>query len=54
VFVEVHPDPGNARSDATTQLPPERAERLIASLVAVRRALAGILAPRPEEPAVGP
>lgn len=40
VFVEVHPDPRKARSDASTQLPPERAERLIASLVAVRRALA--------------
>ena len=40
VFVEVHPDPENALSDATTQLPPERAEALLASLAAIRRALA--------------
>ncbi len=39
VFLEVHPDPANARSDAATQLAPERAERLLASLVAVRRGL---------------
>ncbi|MFP3939948.1 MAG: 3-deoxy-8-phosphooctulonate synthase [Thermoanaerobaculia bacterium] len=41
VFLEVHPDPPRARSDAATQLPPERAEALLESLVAVRRALAG-------------
>lgn len=40
VFLEVHPDPASARSDAATQLPPERAERLLAGLVAVRAALA--------------
>ncbi len=39
VFVEVHSDPDRALSDATTQLPPERAEALLASLVAIRRAL---------------
>ena len=39
VFVEVHSDPENALSDATTQLPPERAEALLASLVAIRKAL---------------
>ncbi len=39
VFLEVHPDPPHARSDAATQLAPERAERLLASLVAVRRGL---------------
>ncbi len=39
VFVEVHPDPEHALSDATTQLPPERAEALLASLVRIRRAL---------------
>jgi 2-dehydro-3-deoxyphosphooctonate aldolase (KDO 8-P synthase) len=39
VFLEIHPDPANARSDRTTQLDPERAERLLASLVAVRRAV---------------
>jgi 2-dehydro-3-deoxyphosphooctonate aldolase (KDO 8-P synthase) len=33
VFLEVHPDPEKALSDATTQLPPGRAERLLASLV---------------------
>jgi 3-deoxy-D-manno-octulosonic acid (KDO) 8-phosphate synthase len=39
VFLEIHPDPANARSDRTTQLDPERAERLLASLVAVRKAV---------------
>jgi 2-dehydro-3-deoxyphosphooctonate aldolase (KDO 8-P synthase) len=37
VFLEVHPDPEHARSDAAVQLDPERAERLLASLIAVRR-----------------
>jgi 2-dehydro-3-deoxyphosphooctonate aldolase (KDO 8-P synthase) len=40
VFVEIHRDPERALSDATTQLPPARAEALLASLVAIRRALA--------------
>ncbi len=40
IFLEVHPDPANALSDATTQLPPARAEALLASLLAVRRAVA--------------
>jgi 2-dehydro-3-deoxyphosphooctonate aldolase (KDO 8-P synthase) len=39
VFLEVHPDPGHARSDSAVQLDPERAERLLASLLAVRGAL---------------
>jgi 2-dehydro-3-deoxyphosphooctonate aldolase (KDO 8-P synthase) len=39
VFLEVHPDPPSARSDATTQLDPERAERLLESLVRVRAAV---------------
>ncbi len=39
VFVEVHRDPEKALSDATTQLPPERAEALLGSLVAIRSAL---------------
>lgn len=43
VFLEVHPDPPNALSDSTTQLLPERAEALLASLVAIRQAL-------PQEP----
>lgn len=41
VFLEVHPDPPNARSDATTQLDPERAARLLAALTRVRRAVRG-------------
>ncbi len=41
VFVEIHPDPERALSDSTTQLPPRRAERLLASLVGIRQALAG-------------
>jgi 2-dehydro-3-deoxyphosphooctonate aldolase (KDO 8-P synthase) len=39
VFLEVHPDPPRARSDSAVQLPPERAEALLRSLVAVRRAV---------------
>jgi 2-dehydro-3-deoxyphosphooctonate aldolase (KDO 8-P synthase) len=39
VFLEVHPRPEKALSDSTTQLPLERAEALLKSLVALRRAL---------------
>jgi 2-dehydro-3-deoxyphosphooctonate aldolase (KDO 8-P synthase) len=39
VFLEIHPDPEHARSDAAVQLDPERAERLLKSLIAVRKAL---------------
>lgn len=39
VFLEVHPDPASALSDRETQLPPDRAERLLASLLAIRAAL---------------
>lgn len=39
LFMEIHPDPSNAFSDATTQLPPDRAQLLLESLVAVRRAV---------------
>lgn len=40
VFVEVHPDPPNALSDATTQLPPARVAALLESLVGIHGALA--------------
>ena len=40
VFLEVHPDPSSALSDRATQLAPERAERLLESLLAVRRSVA--------------
>jgi 2-dehydro-3-deoxyphosphooctonate aldolase (KDO 8-P synthase) len=39
VFLEVHPDPPRALSDRETQLDPERAERRLAELVAIRRLL---------------
>jgi 2-dehydro-3-deoxyphosphooctonate aldolase (KDO 8-P synthase) len=39
VFLEIHPDPEHARSDAAVQLDPERAERLLASLIGLRKAL---------------
>lgn len=39
LFVEIHPDPANALSDSTTQLPPDRAHLLLESLVAVRKAI---------------
>ncbi len=41
VFLEIHPDPDAALSDRETQLPPDRAERLLASLLAIRAALGG-------------
>jgi 2-dehydro-3-deoxyphosphooctonate aldolase (KDO 8-P synthase) len=40
VFLEVHPDPEHARSDSAVQLDPERAERLLKSLLEVRKAVA--------------
>jgi len=40
VFLEIHPDPDSALSDRETQLPPERAERLLADLFRLRAALA--------------
>lgn len=40
VFVECHPDPENALSDATTQLPPERVGALLTSLRDIHRTLA--------------
>jgi 2-dehydro-3-deoxyphosphooctonate aldolase (KDO 8-P synthase) len=39
VFVETHPNPERALSDATTQLSPRRVEALLASLAALRQAL---------------
>lgn len=39
VFLEVHPDPPHAKSDAAVQLDPARAEALLESLVALRRAV---------------
>lgn len=39
VFLEIHPDPDAALSDRETQLTPERGERLLASLAALRRTL---------------
>jgi 2-dehydro-3-deoxyphosphooctonate aldolase (KDO 8-P synthase) len=39
VFLEVHPDPEHAKSDAAVQLDPERAGKLLASLLRLRQAL---------------
>ncbi len=39
VFLEVHPDPEHALSDSAVQLDPERAERLLRSLLGIRKAL---------------
>lgn len=41
VFLEIHPNPDQARSDAATQLPPDRADRLIRDLVALHRQFRG-------------
>ena len=40
LFLEVHPDPEHAKSDSAVQLDPERAEALLRSVMAVRRAVA--------------
>ena len=40
LYIEVHLEPETARSDRSTQLPPQRAQRLIADALALRRALA--------------
>jgi len=39
VYLEVHPNPESALSDRTTQLPPERAESLLRSLLDLRSAI---------------
>ncbi|MES1241124.1 MAG: 3-deoxy-8-phosphooctulonate synthase [Acidobacteriota bacterium] len=39
LFLEIHPDPDRALSDKAVQLPPERAEALLRSLIALRRTL---------------
>ncbi|MDQ1348425.1 MAG: 2-dehydro-3-deoxyphosphooctonate aldolase synthase, partial [Acidobacteriota bacterium] len=39
LFLEVHPDPDHALSDRDTQLPPDRAEALLASLLRIRSAV---------------
>jgi 2-dehydro-3-deoxyphosphooctonate aldolase (KDO 8-P synthase) len=39
VFLEVHPDPEHARSDAAVQLDPERAGKLLESLLRLRQVL---------------
>jgi 2-dehydro-3-deoxyphosphooctonate aldolase (KDO 8-P synthase) len=39
VFLEVHPDPPHALSDSAVQLDPKRAERLLRSLIALRKAI---------------
>jgi len=39
IYIEVHPQPEKALSDATTQLDPARSERLLIELQALRRTL---------------
>jgi 2-dehydro-3-deoxyphosphooctonate aldolase (KDO 8-P synthase) len=39
LYLEVHPQPDRARSDSTTQLEPARAEKLLASVLSIRRTL---------------
>jgi len=39
VFLEIHPDPERALSDSAVQLPPERAEALLRSLLGLRKTL---------------
>ncbi len=40
LFLEVHPDPEHAKSDSAVQLDPSRAEALLRSVMAVRKAVA--------------
>ncbi len=39
LFLEIHPEPDRALSDKAVQLPPERAEALLKSLIALRKTL---------------
>ncbi len=39
IFMEVHPDPDQAKSDASTSLPLDRADQIIESLIKVYRAV---------------
>jgi len=48
LYLEIHPRPEAALSDATTQLDPPRAARLLAELVALRSALRSALGSPPE------
>jgi len=41
LYLEVHPNPDEARSDRSTQLDPDRAERLLRQVLAVRQAVSG-------------
>jgi 2-dehydro-3-deoxyphosphooctonate aldolase (KDO 8-P synthase) len=43
LFMEVHPDPANALSDAATQLPLDRAEALAVAVLEVRRAVRALV-----------
>jgi 2-dehydro-3-deoxyphosphooctonate aldolase (KDO 8-P synthase) len=43
VFIEIHPDPDQALSDRATQLPPDRAERLLADLQRIRAGFAPVV-----------
>ncbi|MEA2695357.1 MAG: 2-dehydro-3-deoxyphosphooctonate aldolase synthase [Acidobacteriota bacterium] len=47
IFLEVHPDPDHALSDAAVQLDPARAEELLAELLVVRKALTPSPSPSP-------
>jgi 2-dehydro-3-deoxyphosphooctonate aldolase (KDO 8-P synthase) len=39
LFVETHPNPAEAKSDAATQLPLDELEGLLTSLISIRNAL---------------
>jgi 2-dehydro-3-deoxyphosphooctonate aldolase (KDO 8-P synthase) len=39
LFLEVHPDPANAMSDAATQWPLDRAEELLSQVAKIRNAV---------------
>ncbi len=45
LFMEVHPDPPKAMSDAATQIPLSEAKRVLTEVAGLRRAMAGLLAP---------
>ena len=42
LFLEVHPDPGNAPSDGTTMLPLDQLKPLLESVIAIRAAMAEV------------
>ena len=51
IFLEVHDNPSQAKSDGANALHLDRLQPVLASLLAIQAALAGIVGPQPDRPA---